>query len=63
MNFDDLMRQFGTQRAAADALGMKYQAVNNWLRRGHIPWRAQIELERLTRGRLRAEPYPGKHAK
>lgn len=42
MNFDDLMRQFGTQRAAADALGMKYQAVNNW---------------------LRAEPYPGKHAK
>jgi DNA-binding transcriptional regulator YdaS (Cro superfamily) len=65
MNFNDLMRHFGTQRAAAEALGMKYQAVNNWVSRGYIPWRSQIKLERVTRGKLRAEPYPGgrKHAK
>jgi DNA-binding transcriptional regulator Cro len=60
MNFDELMRHFGTQRAVAEALDFHYQAVNNWMIRGRIPWRSQVRLEKITQGRLRADPYPGR---
>lgn len=44
---------YGTQRAAALALGVSFQAVSNW---GEIiPKGAALELEKITNGALKCD--------
>ena len=50
----DVFQHFGTQQAAADALGMAQSGVASW---GEYPPDArQLLIERVTLGALKAEP-------
>jgi len=53
MTYDDLCRHFGNANKAASSLKMHRQRVYRW-KRG-IPQDAQIEIEVLTAGALRAD--------
>jgi DNA-binding transcriptional regulator YdaS (Cro superfamily) len=54
MTYSDLIAHFGTQVAAAAALGIHQSNVSDWKARGVIPPLRQLELERLTSGVLKA---------
>ena len=54
----DLLAIYGTQRAAAEAIGVSKQAVSLWWTKGKIPLEAQIEFERVSSGALLAD-VPG----
>lgn len=54
MTKDEAIAEFGTQVKLAEALGMKSQgSVSLWGE--HPPPLRQLQIESLTRGRLRAE--------
>lgn len=57
MTFDQLMAHFKTQVAAAEALGIAQSSVSEWQKNG-IPFVRQVQFERATRGKLRADPPP-----
>jgi DNA-binding transcriptional regulator YdaS (Cro superfamily) len=53
MNMDDALEWFGTKTAIAEELGIALPSVTNW---GHsIPPLRQLQLERITKGGLRAD--------
>lgn len=56
MSYEELIQHYGSQAAAARALGLKPPSVSEWKDKGvPIPRQAQYEL--LTKGRLRAERH------
>lgn len=56
MKFDQLIDHFGSQVAAADALGVTQPTLSNWKKRGRIPHLQQLRIEHVTRGKLKAHP-------
>ncbi len=56
MKFDELIAHFGSQVAAADALGVTQPTLSNWKTRGRIPHLQQLRIEHHTGGKLRAAP-------
>jgi len=55
MRTEDVIRHFLTQKAAAAALGIRQSSVAEW---GEFPPPArQLQLQRITRGKLKAEPF------
>ena len=54
MTTDEAISHYGTQVKLAAALGISQSAVAEWGE--HPPSLRQIQIERMTRGRLRAEP-------
>jgi DNA-binding transcriptional regulator YdaS (Cro superfamily) len=56
MKFNQLIDHFGSQVAAADALGVTQPTLSNWKKRGRIPHLQQLRIEHVTRGKLRASP-------
>lgn len=59
MTKDEVIAHFGSQAAAAEALGIKQPSVANW--GDPLPELRQLELERLTKGALRAGPECDKY--
>lgn len=57
MDIQELMRYFGSQANLAAELGISPNTVNNWFARNRIPWQRQLEIEQLSAGKLRADPY------
>ena len=57
MNTQDLIKKFGTQAGAADAINVSRQGFNRWHLEcnGRIPLEAQVHIEVLTNGRFRAD--------
>jgi transcriptional repressor of cell division inhibition gene dicB len=54
MKTADVVRHYGTQTAAAAALGIDQSSVSGW---GEFPPdKRQLQIERLTDGALKAEP-------
>lgn len=54
MRTADVVAHFGSQKATAKALGIKQPSVAIW---GEFPPDArQVQIEKVTRGRLKAEP-------
>lgn len=45
---------FGSQRALADALGIRQPSIADW--GDTVPPLRQIQIERITQGKLRAAP-------
>lgn len=50
----DAIAHFGTQEALAGALGIKTQSITTWPDR--VPSLRQLQLERITEGKLKADP-------
>lgn len=53
MTFDQLVKHFGTQQAAATALGVSQPAISNWGKRGRIPDAAQLKASVISKGKLK----------
>lgn len=54
MNVKQLAKKFGNQTKAAKYLGVRRATVSVWKTRG-IPLIRQFEIERMTKGKLRAD--------
>lgn len=53
MTTEEAIRHYGTQVKLAAALGIYQSSVSEW--GDHPPAARQFQIERLTRGRLKAE--------
>lgn len=53
MNYQQVIRHFGTQVKTAAALGITQSTVSAW--RGTVPARYQYQIEVITDGKLRAD--------
>lgn len=61
MTIDEFIQFFGTQVAAAKAIGATQPSISMWRKRGRIPHLQQIRIEVVTKGKLKAEPlFPAK---
>jgi DNA-binding transcriptional regulator YdaS (Cro superfamily) len=56
MKLDKLIAHFGTQVAAAEAIGCTQPTISNWRTRGRIPHLQQLRIEHITGGKLKADP-------
>lgn len=56
MNFDQVIDHFGSQVAAADAIGVTQPTLSNWKKRGNIPQLQQLRIQHITKGKLKAAP-------
>lgn len=56
MKFDKVIKHFGSQVAAAEALQVTQPTISNWKKRGKIPHLQQVRIEQLSGGALKAEP-------
>jgi predicted transcriptional regulator len=54
MNYDQLLKHFKTQVAAAKALKISQPAVSNWKVRG-IPAMQQVKINKVTKGALKID--------
>lgn len=56
MKFSTALKHYKTQRAIAQALGIKDQAVGQWKEKDRIPLKRARQLEALTDGKLKIDP-------
>lgn len=56
MKFDQIVKHFGSQVAAATAIGCTQPTLSNWKKRGSIPQLQQLRIEMVTLGKLKAQP-------
>lgn len=55
MTPEQVIKHFGGEQAAADALDCTRQSVNYWLNQGEIPLKTQAFIQVKTNGKLRAD--------
>lgn len=55
----EIVSGIGSMKEAAAKFGVRYQSVQKWIRRGKIPYRRALQLERITEGRIRIEDIRG----
>ena len=55
MTANDLIEFFGTQTAAARALGCAPSSFNEWLTIGYVPDGRQYQAQIATKGKLKAD--------
>lgn len=55
MKLDQVVKHFKTQTAAAQALGVTQPTLSNWKKRGFIPAIQQLRIEKVTKGKLKAD--------
>lgn len=56
MSIDEVLSYFKTRAKAAEALGVQTQAIYNWVTADKVPPLRQVQIEKLTRGKLKADP-------
>lgn len=56
MKIDNVIKHFGSQAAAASALGVTQPTISNWKTRGAIPKLQQLRIEHISKGKLKAGP-------
>jgi DNA-binding transcriptional regulator YdaS (Cro superfamily) len=56
MKFQQIVKHFGSQVAAAGAIGCSQPTLSNWKKRGRIPQLQQLRIEMVTQGKLKAQP-------
>lgn len=57
MTIEQAIRYFKTQSALAKALSIRPQSVGEWVRKGKIPEKQQLRLEKITAGTLVASDF------
>lgn len=55
MHVDQVITFWGTQVAAAAAIGVTQPTISMWRARGSVPRLQQLRIEHLTGGRLKAD--------
>lgn len=55
MTPEQVIKHYGTEQAAANALSCTRQIVNFWLQKGEIPLKTQAFIQLKTNGKLRAD--------
>jgi DNA-binding transcriptional regulator YdaS (Cro superfamily) len=55
MTYNDILAHYGTQVAAADAMGINQSNLSDWSKTGRVPELRQLQLEALTGGNLKAD--------
>lgn len=55
MDVEKVIEHFGGVSATARACKIKQPAVSRWRRRGIIPWLRQLQIERVTKSKLKAD--------
>lgn len=55
MTVDQVIKHYGSIADTAAALGVTYQAVQQWVANNRVPEGRQWQVETLTKGRLKAE--------
>ena len=56
MNYRQLIKHFGSQQRAADAIGVTQATVSRWNCKRGIPPYKQLIIERITNGELASDP-------
>jgi hypothetical protein len=56
MTPEQVTGHYGNQQLTAGALGCNQSTVSDWVRAGVIPDARQLQIERLTKKKLRADP-------
>jgi hypothetical protein len=51
----------GTQQKAADAIGVGQSDIAKWLKKGVPPYLRQLQIQVITKGKLKAIPEPLTH--
>lgn len=54
MNFQEVLKHFGTKRKIATELGITIQAVQQWADTDKVPLGRQFQIELVTDGKLQA---------
>lgn len=49
---DKAIKSVGSMKQLANELGIKYQSIQNWRKRGYVPCGRAVEIEELTRGEV-----------
>jgi DNA-binding transcriptional regulator YdaS (Cro superfamily) len=55
MTVSEVIKHFGGVGATARALDIKQPSVSKWRRNKSIPWMRQLHIERVTKGKLKAD--------
>lgn len=55
MTFDQIKKHYGTVVMAAKQIGYTRQTIYEWAKSG-VPEITQLEIQKKTRGQLRADP-------
>jgi DNA-binding transcriptional regulator YdaS (Cro superfamily) len=58
MTPEHVINYYGTQTEAGRQLGLAQSTVAEWKQRGRIPYLRQLDIERVTKGKLKAESRP-----
>ncbi|WP_395947509.1 Cro/CI family transcriptional regulator [Caedibacter taeniospiralis] len=54
MNIKEVLKYFGNQNITARILGIHRVSVGKWVKKGGVPPRRQLEIQKLTKGKLKA---------
>lgn len=49
----DVIKYYGTQQKAAEALGCKQPSISEWVKSGEVPKLRQYQIEKITKGKLK----------
>lgn len=55
MHLDEAIKHYKTQRKLAEVLDVCEPCISNWRSRGKIPAMAQLKIQKLSRGKLKAD--------
>jgi hypothetical protein len=55
MTLKQLKKYYGSYYAAAIAIGITQQSITHWIRNGSIPIKRQFQIQKLTKGKLKAK--------
>ncbi len=55
MQLDEAIKHYKTQRRLAEVLSVGEPCISNWRSRGKIPAMAQLKIQKLSRGKLKAD--------
>lgn len=55
MTPDDVLKKYGTKYRFHKETQMAASSLGNWVRWGYVPMGAQLKLERITKGELKAD--------
>jgi DNA-binding transcriptional regulator YdaS (Cro superfamily) len=56
------IEHFGTQVKLAQALDIRQGSVSEWVIAGKVPWLRQLHIEKVTKGKLKADAITTKDA-